>query len=108
MEVKVSNLLSTLYKDKPLYSLTVGEFQALMSELMPANSLEPKEIKPIEDKDYSIAELAKHLRVSESTIHRYKNNGSIPYYKVSRTVFFKRSEVEAALTSQPKKKGNKA
>lgn len=32
----MGNILDTLPKDKPLYSLTVGEFQALLSALIPA------------------------------------------------------------------------
>jgi excisionase family DNA binding protein len=60
----------------------------------------------LDDTKMSYENLAKYLDKNISTIHRYKNNGAIPYYKVGRTVFFKKSEVDAAMSSIVfKKKG---
>lgn len=106
----MGDFLNSLEKDKPLYSLNVGEFELLMAELMQTNNINvidrPQLTEPLKE-NYSIAELAKKLRVSEGTIHRYKNNQVIPFYKAGRTVYFKITEVEQALSSTQKKKGNK-
>jgi|GEM_PF-5596398 len=104
----MGRLLDTLPEDKPLYALNVGDFKILMAEIMQANSNplpeQPQQSEPVKE-DYSISEIAKRLRVSEGTIHRYKNNKVLPFYKAGRTVFFKITEVEEALSSAPKKKG---
>ncbi len=51
------------------------------------------------DHKFSILELSKYLGVNMSTVHRYKANGVIPFYKAGRTIFFKKSEVDAAMSS---------
>jgi len=105
----MGSFLSSLEKDKPLYALNVGEFEQLMAELMQANQIQSPERIPVFTEVVSdqmnISECAKYLNVSESTLHRYKNNRAIPFYKVGRTVYFKRSEVDAAINSEQKKKG---
>jgi excisionase family DNA binding protein len=62
-----------------------------------------------EDTNLTYDELANYLKKDKSTIHRYKKNGVFPYYQAGRTVFFKRSEVDAAMSSMSlNKKGAKA
>lgn len=62
-----------------------------------------------EDQKFSIAEVANYLKKGKATIQRYKNDGALPYHQVGRTVFFKKSEVDAAMSSMVvKKKGAKA
>lgn len=56
---------------------------------------------------FKIQELADYLKVTKSTIHAYKKRGVFPYYQTGRTVYFKKSEVDAAL-EVGKKKGAKA
>lgn len=58
--------------------------------------------------ELTITELATYLKCTKSTIHAYKNRGVFPYYQTGRTVFFKKSEVDAALEVGNKKKGVKA
>jgi excisionase family DNA binding protein len=60
---------------------------------------------PLQDQKFNIDELAAYLDTSRSTINRYKNNQAFPFYKVGRTVFFKKSEVDAAMSSETKKRG---
>jgi excisionase family DNA binding protein len=61
------------------------------------------------DQKLSLDELAEYLGKDKSTIHRYKKNGVFPAYQAGRTVFFKKSEVDEAMSSQSKtKKGVKA
>ncbi|MGN7203925.1 helix-turn-helix domain-containing protein [Pedobacter sp. SAFR-022] len=59
-----------------------------------------------QDERFTIPQLAEYLKVNKLTIHRYKKNGVFPFYQVGRTVFFKQSEVDAAMSSMTKlKKG---
>ena len=53
---------------------------------------------------FTIDELAKYLGVTKATIHSYKRNYIFPYYQTGRTVYFKKEEVDAALSSGRKKK----
>lgn len=62
-----------------------------------------------EDVNMTMDEAAKYLNKAKTTIQRYKNNGVFPYYQAGRTVFFKKSEVDAAMSSTlQKKKGAQA
>ncbi|GGG93368.1 helix-turn-helix domain-containing protein [Pedobacter zeae] len=106
----MDSLLDTLSKDHPLYALNIGQFETLMQEIMNKNM--PAPVAQIEARnqsdELSITECIDYLKISETTLHRYKNNGVIPFYKAGRTIYFKRSEIDAALSSAPvKKKGNK-
>jgi excisionase family DNA binding protein len=61
-----------------------------------------------DDQEFSITELAVYLRKTKATIQRYKRNQVLPFHQAGRTVFFKKSEVDAAMSSLPaKKKGAK-
>lgn len=58
------------------------------------------------DQRLTTDQIAEYLRKDKSTIMRYKKNGAIPYHQVGRTVYFIKSEVDAALSSMAfKKKG---
>lgn len=50
-----------------------------------------------QDQNLSIEELAKYLKVSISTANRYKKRGVVPFFQTGRTVYFKKSLVDAAL-----------
>jgi len=54
------------------------------------------------DETLSISDLAEYLKCSKVTIHAYKNRRVIPFYQTGKTVFFKKSEVDAALASNKK------
>ncbi|GAB2545432.1 helix-turn-helix domain-containing protein [Rufibacter soli] len=41
----------------------------------------------------TVKEAAKLLNVSEVTIHNWKSKGLIPFYRISRRIFFKKNEV---------------
>jgi excisionase family DNA binding protein len=61
---------------------------------------DPKSLKEVDQEErFTIAQLAEYLKCSKVTIHAYKNNGVFPFYKAGRTVFFKRSEVDEAMSS---------
>lgn len=75
-------------------------------------SIKHKDADPLEqtlfpEQKFSIQELAAYLNCTKATIHAYKKRGIFPYYQTGRTVYFKKSEVDAAL-EVGKKKGVKA
>lgn len=55
------------------------------------------------DQEFTIAGLAAYLKRSKATIHSYKRGGVFPFYQTGRTVYFKKSEVDAALNSKQKR-----
>ncbi|MFC3559530.1 excisionase family DNA-binding protein [Pedobacter jamesrossensis] len=57
----------------------------------------PETITNETEQTFSIQELANYLGVTKPTIHAYKKRGIFKYYQTGRTVFFKKSEVDAAL-----------
>jgi excisionase family DNA binding protein len=65
----------------------------------------PTQSEPRSEETFNIQQLSEYLGRDKSTIHRYKNNRVFPFYQAGRTVFFKKSEVDAAMASvQPKSK----
>lgn len=66
---------------------------------------EPKHT--LTEQTFSIQGLADYLKVTKSTIHSYKNRGVFKYYQTGRTVYFKKSEIDAALEVGASKGGNK-
>ncbi len=56
-----------------------------------------------EEARLTITELAEYLNKDKSTILRYKKNSVFPFYQAGRTVYFKKNEVDQALSSGKKK-----
>lgn len=75
----------------------------LLSIKHPEPSLNLLDSEP--EKQFTISELAAYLKCTKATIHAYKNRQVFPYYQTGRTVYFKKSEVDAALEVGNKKKG---
>jgi len=93
-----------------LTSLTTPEVRQLFrTELINffADNLPKAESEHAEDREFNIPQLAEYLKCTKATIHAYKKRGIFPYYQTGRTVYFKKSEVDAALEVS-KKKGVKA
>lgn len=62
------------------------------------------------DTNYDITGLAQYLGCSIQTVHNLKKDGAIPFYKLGRNVFFKKSEIDAnarVTAIGEKKKGGK-
>jgi excisionase family DNA binding protein len=55
------------------------------------------EIRQEEDPFLKIHEVCKMLQVSRVTIHNWKKQGILPFHRISRKIYFKKSEVVAAL-----------
>jgi len=85
----------------PLSALERMISKAFANEMEKFISIE----KPTENADdkLTISEAAAYLKVSKVTIHKYKNNALFPFYQGCGTVYFKKSEIDEALSS--KKKG---
>jgi excisionase family DNA binding protein len=84
---------------KPLFSLTIGEFIALNKTLINAvlNDKEEQKENVTEneksnEEHFSIKELANFLRCSKVSIHNYKKQG-MPFYRIGRKILFKKLEV---------------
>jgi excisionase family DNA binding protein len=91
---------------RPLFTLTVEEFIKLTGDLLfeQTGTTEKNHISAAQDKDneLNIAELAKFLRCSKVTIHKYKKAG-LPYYKIGRKILFNKSEVLEFMRKKPAK-----
>lgn len=53
-------------------------------------------VEAANDIKLSIPELAMYLKCSLPTIHKYKKDGVIPFYRLGRKVYFKKSEIDAS------------
>jgi excisionase family DNA binding protein len=62
----------------------------------------PPTTRAVEDQQFSMKELAAYLKCSMQTICVYKKRGVFKYYQTGRTIYFKKSEVDAALASDKK------
>jgi excisionase family DNA binding protein len=71
----------------------------LLVELQPTTTPARQQELGVGDQRFNISELAQYLNVGRPTIHRYKNNGVLPFYQAGRTVYFKKHEVDAAISS---------
>ncbi len=93
---------SMSYKD--ISDLVQSVVQSTIQSLKSENQLlqDSANVFKVDEQIFSISELAAYLRCSKVTIHAYKNRRVIPFYQTGKTVFFKRSEVDAALASHKK------
>jgi hypothetical protein len=95
----MNNNLSTIQK---VVLLTIPEVKELVSETIREELSFLKALQPTPQiKDgtdlITIAELAKLLQRSIVTIHSWKKQGLIPFYRIARKIYFKQSEVLESL-----------
>lgn len=83
---------------KPLFSLTIGEFMALVRRLV-GEALADKTLAGTQqapgtgdEEVFTIRDLMDFLKCSKASIHNYKNAG-LPFYRVGRKVLFRKAEV---------------
>lgn len=83
-------------ENKPLFTLSIAEFMALINNTVEGalkEKFKVSEDKPKEEEQhFNIGELSKFLGCTKVSIHNYKKRG-LPYYKIGRTILFKKSEV---------------
>lgn len=85
-------------ESKPLFTLTIGEFMALTTELVRQTlRIREQEIKSeyenaTDEEHFNILELAQFLKCSKVSVHKYKKKG-LPFYRIGRKILFKKTEV---------------
>jgi excisionase family DNA binding protein len=57
-----------------------------------------------EDTKLTTDHLAEYLGCSKATVLRYKRDGVFPFYQAGRSFYFKKHEIDQALSSTKKKK----
>jgi hypothetical protein len=58
---------------------------------------------PPSDDLLNIEDIQKIFNVSKVTIHKWKKKGLIPFYKMNRKVYFKKSEVISSMNHKKRK-----
>jgi excisionase family DNA binding protein len=81
-----------------LTGITLDEFKSFIHDSVKIALAELKEEeKPKDDELIKVDEVAAMLKVSKVTVFQWKKTGKIPFYRISRKVFFKRNEVLESL-----------
>lgn len=83
-------------EQKPLFTLNIGEFMALVKQqvergLQETQNKNPK-LESEKDEHFNIKQLAEFLKCSKVSVHNYKHKG-MPFYRIGRKILFKKSEV---------------
>jgi hypothetical protein len=87
-------------------SLSVGELSEIIKECISGFFAEQhKEYRqePPADDLLSIEDIQKIFKVSKVTVHKWKKKGLIPFYKMNRKVYFKKSEVINSMCHKKRK-----
>lgn len=89
-----------------LTSITLNELLDKITEriniALSIKTSERKETQAPEDL-LTIEDLERLFKVSKVTIHKWKKRGLIPFYKMNRKVYFKRSEVINSMSHKKRK-----
>ena len=64
---------------------------------------EVKKSEPVSEDLLTIEDIQKVFKVSKVTVHKWKKKGLLPYYKMNRKVYFKKSEVINAMNHKKRK-----
>ena len=87
-------------------SLNIKELEELIkkciSEVISLNGKEQTNVIPIDDL-LNIEDIQKIFNVSKVTVHKWKKKGLIPFYKMNRKVYFKKSEVISSMIHKKRK-----
>ncbi len=62
-----------------------------------------KETEPLSEDLLSIIDIQRLFNISKVTVHKWKKKGLIPFYKMNRKVYFKKSEVISAMSHKKRK-----
>jgi hypothetical protein len=87
-------------------SLNVEELTDIIkkciSELIFSNKNVTSDETPTDDL-LNIEDIQKIFNVSKVTVHKWKKKGLIPFYKMNRKVYFKKSEVISSMNHKKRK-----
>lgn len=89
--------------DKPLYSLTVGEYIELHKSLLKDLHQSQPNDNPALKELLTIEEAAEFLHMSVATLYTFNCRRRIPFIKVSGKVFYRRSSLLEWLDSGERK-----
>jgi len=94
--------------NRPLFQLTVSEFNNLLKSVLP-NETFAEPIKTPQDKVRinGIRGLAAFLDISIPTAQKLKNQKKFPFYESGNKVYFFSNEVNEGLRVNAKEKGNR-
>jgi len=73
-----------------------------VSDLIPFIKKDESKFEPSDDL-LNIEDIQKVFNVSKVTVHKWKKKGLLPYYKMNRKVYFKKSEVIASMSHKKRK-----
>jgi len=79
--------------------IPLDQFRSIISETVNCafQNLKNPDVKQEEDPFLKIGEVCKILGVSRVTVHTWKRKGILPFHRISRKIYFKKSDVFAAL-----------
>ena len=95
----MEHVLFTNYQKEDLESLIIECLKKVLEDYPFENMQQVTEKEEI----LSIEDVQKIFNVSKVTIHKWKKKGLIPYYKMNRKVYFKRSEILGSLAHKKRK-----
>ena len=78
-----------------LTSLSKEELTSIINEAI-NQQLQPT-AEPKEDKLIKLEDVKALLNVSTATVHNWKKEGKIPFYKIGQRIYFKENEVLESL-----------
>lgn len=100
--------MNTVIDNRPLYQLTVSEFNNLLKSALPDNEMAKTQVLQGDRiKITGIRGLAAFLGVSVPTAQKLKNKKLFNFYESGNKVFFFSDEVNAGLRVNAKEKGVK-
>jgi excisionase family DNA binding protein len=92
--------------NKPLYSLTIGEFKKLLVDFTSLKLDESimQKSKNAESQLIKIGKLCELLQISRVTVFKWIKKGKLRAYHINSRLYFKMQDVEMALNSRRKDK----
>ena len=75
--------------------LNKNDLRELLKEMIPAQSEQPAPVKEADEEVlYTIDEVAKILKVTTATIHRWKKDGKIPHVRIGNNIRYRKTDLE--------------
>lgn len=88
---------TTVTDNRPLFQLTVFEFQNLLTATLPEMKTDPIPATPEHKRIYGIRGLATYLSISVPSAQKIKSSKKFPFYESGNKVFMYSDEVDSGL-----------
>ncbi len=95
----MEQILITVYQKEDLKNLITESIRQVLTE----NTNTEKDHLGEKEEILMMDDVLRIFRVSKVTIHKWKKKGLLPYYKMGRKLYFKRSEVIGLLSKKKRK-----